>query len=1185
MLFKNGLTMIINQPKLPETGVFELTYKCNHKCLYCSCPWEQDLEGFPGYEKGTELDLSEWKKAMDILSQRGIKNLSLSGGETLLKPELPEILAYIREKNIFNKDKHIVVISNGLAMNEEFLRIFKKYNVHLSLSLPGINTFKKLTGEDNSLGVLHWLRRASKEGINTTVNITVTNINYHELRETISYALLAGADTLLLNRFLTGGRGIRYRNELELTHEQINGMLDTAEDVLAKAGRLGGAGTEIPFCVIKKYTHLYEHLKIGFKCAAAKKFFVIDPAGNIRVCNHSPYIAGHIFGENLISDIDYWNIFTSGNYIPDVCCHCTDISICDCGCREAANITTGSLRGIDPCMKGCEKQMSQRVEKIEYTYINEFDKKFEEDFRELFTDRLKKNENFGSELWSAMANVGWYHKDDPEQTECRRSFRSAGTLIAVMEGKEKYTKWYCSGPYETVSEFIAQEMASKGWSYVKDGYGTDIFLEEKMNIEKITAPAEQVAEGDRFYNAEDNKKDYSQAVFWYTKAAEQGYAEGQYYLGYCYYKGQGVDQDYTQAVYWYVKAAEQGDARAQQKLGLCYFYGEGIDRDYEKAAALFKNSAEQGRPFAQYLLGFCYYNGYGIEQDYKLAADWYLKSAEQGDMDGQYCIGGCYLKGDGVERDKEKAIFWYTKSAEQGNTDSCTDLAQIYFEGEDDDYDFEKGAYWFREAAKTGEPKCMLRFGQWLLGESARPQERSGDFEWLMDKTEAFKWILKAEDETGHDDEEVKWQARWILAEIYEYGLYEIKKDFDTAEQWYQKLVDMGDTSAEVYVKLMKRKKTDPVHSLGWEMKHLISRTLKNDFPDFDAEGSLYEREPDYSDIEFSGEEKDACLPAAEKILELAELVKRECILVLAKEAEKEKDAYFKTALKLAAGGIRADLFGEIIKILYVKEKTEGAALLSRFIIHRGIYLIIRGDYTVLKLKILLGSFYVPRLLLPKTQERKYKMTFNYLLTHREIPGQYFEILDDFYKKVLPDPEMMQRFLMFSYNRAKYITAENPDIEPAFEAEEFNVYLFGGEGRQVLVITMPKCDVPPESYQIAIPVSRQKAGYFTCELSVDPMTNEPCFIFGEWKKDQKHSNYGKIEMTSETSFAEMAVEIAYGKPLKEFPFDRTNTKFDTPALELYCEECETTNYFYDDNEPPYLCDVCGAQLEADDDDE
>jgi len=654
-----------------------------------------------------------------------------------------------------------------------------------------------------------------------------------------------------------------------------------------------------------------------------------------------------------------------------------------------------------------------------------------------------------------------------------------------------------------------------------------------MKNENITDPAEQVAEGDRYYYGEGVEKDFSQAVQWYEKAAQQGYAEGQYYLGYCYYEGEGVLKDFEQAAQWYEKAAEQGHPKAQQKLAVCYYSGEGVEQDFEKAFIWCKKSAEQGRDFAQYMLGILYFNGHGTEQDLK------------------------------------QAMIWFEKSAEQGNPDSCIELAEIYLDTEREESNFEKGIYWFREAAKTGEPKAMLKFGEWLLGEE--------DYK-SVNRDEGLQWLEKAADINKHDDAEVLWEAGWVLAEIYEYGLYNTAKDLNKAKHYYNLLVENGDESAGVYLNLLNQGKEDPKQSLGWSVKHLVARTLIKDFPEFDAVNALYEKPEDYQDVEFTDAERKACLPAAERMMELADLALRNSVLALANEAKKEKDAYLKAALKMAADGIRADLFVEVINILFVKEKAAGVQLLNRFIIQCVIYSIIRGEYTLLKLKVLVGSLYVPYLLSPKKEERKYKMTFNYLLTHRELPKAYFESLNDYYNKILPDPEMMQRFLFFVYNRCKYFSMENSDIEPAFEIENFEMYLYGSQGRQVLVISIPKCDVPPESYQIAIPISRQNAAYYACELSVDPMTEKPCFIFGEWNAEQKHSNYGKIDMRNENSFAQMAVEIAYGKPLKEPPFDRSNRKLDTPSLTLFCQKCETTNYFYDNNKPPYICDRCKAEL-------
>ena len=42
-------------------------------------------------------------------------------------------------------------------------------------------------------------------------------------------------------------------------------------------------------------------------------------------------------------------------------------------------------------------------------------------------------------------------------------------------------------------------------------------------------------------------------------------------------------------------------------------------------------------------------------------------------------------------------------------------------------------------------------------------------------------------------------------------------------------------------------------------------------------------------------------------------------------------------------------------------------------------------------------------------------------------------------------------------------------------------------------------------------------------------------------------------------------------------------KLEVPELELYCEKCRTTNFFYHDNKPPYHCDNCKNVLDADKD--
>ena len=73
--------------------------------------------------------------------------------------------------------------------------------------------------------------------------------------------------------------------------------------------------------------------------------------------------------------------------------------------------------------------------------------------------------------------------------------------------------------------------------------------------------------------------DLEKAVEWFTKAAEQGNMNAQFYLGVCYECGEGIEQNYEKAAEWYIKAAEQGMHEAQFNIAMFYKYGDGVNKD------------------------------------------------------------------------------------------------------------------------------------------------------------------------------------------------------------------------------------------------------------------------------------------------------------------------------------------------------------------------------------------------------------------------------------------------------------------------------------------------------------------------------------------------------------------------------------------------------------------------------
>lgn len=325
-----------NTLMLPKVAALELTYQCNHKCLFCSCPWENEST-----YKENELTYQEWFQVIDTLLENGVSSFTLTGGEPLTRADIKKIIEYISERSV-----PLVIISNGRAMDEAFINFISHYNISLCISVPGIETFKDHTGVDNINHVLNLFELAKKYGLRTTANIAVTKKNLPELYENIALPLIHGAEYVLLNRFLPGGRGLS-NTEYLLSMEETNEMLDIAETVLTKANRYGHVGTELPLCAIKNIEQ-YKHLQVSSICAAAKGFFIVDPSGYIKVCNHSPQRVCRYTDISKLQQNEYWLRYTNRDYLPDMCLNCDKNNICDGGCREAAHVYYGSIKDKDP---------------------------------------------------------------------------------------------------------------------------------------------------------------------------------------------------------------------------------------------------------------------------------------------------------------------------------------------------------------------------------------------------------------------------------------------------------------------------------------------------------------------------------------------------------------------------------------------------------------------------------------------------------------------------------------------------------------------------------------------------------------------------------------------------------------------------------------------------------------------
>ena len=343
----------VAQGLLPSTAVLELTYACNHACVFCSCPWYAS-----GYDVLPEMPVEAWMAALSALAAQGVTEFAFTGGEPLLKEGWREIVEFAASLEVLRPDAApgrprrpgLHLISNGKATTAGDLRFLAELGVHLMLSLPGIESYAEHTGGGDPDRVLALFEDAARIGLSTTVGVTITRRNLQETYTTIGHAFLAGAGSLLLNRFLPGGRGLANRHELSLDASGVELMLDEADAALRAAGRDGHVGTELPLCTFDPAR--LDRLRVGTRCGAANDFFVVDPSGWLRVCNHSPVRLVHWTQADTVWRQPRWRRFALHEHAGPACAGCSSLPRCDAGCPEASEIVA-RLGELGPPLHHC----------------------------------------------------------------------------------------------------------------------------------------------------------------------------------------------------------------------------------------------------------------------------------------------------------------------------------------------------------------------------------------------------------------------------------------------------------------------------------------------------------------------------------------------------------------------------------------------------------------------------------------------------------------------------------------------------------------------------------------------------------------------------------------------------------------------------------------------------------------
>lgn len=338
----------------PKWIAWEITRRCNLRCIHCRSSSEQEVKGHP------DFSTDEAFRIMDDIVRYAKPVIVLSGGEPLLRGDVFEIAQYGTEKGF-----RMCLATNGTLVTDAVCNEIKKSGIKIvSLSLDGSeasvhDNFRNQKGAFE--GSIKAARLFKKYGIEFIVNSSFTKRNQEEIPKVYALAKELGATAWYMFMIVPTGRGEKIMNEL-ISKEDYEEILDwhyhmekDEKDMLVR-----------PTCAPHYYRVVLQKSKeegVTFEkrtlkfstggtkgCIAGQLICLIDVDGNVLPCSYFPKPAGNIKEQSFRDIWEHSKLFQELRNFKGYkgkCGSCEYLSVCG-GCRARAYAIYGDYLEEEP---------------------------------------------------------------------------------------------------------------------------------------------------------------------------------------------------------------------------------------------------------------------------------------------------------------------------------------------------------------------------------------------------------------------------------------------------------------------------------------------------------------------------------------------------------------------------------------------------------------------------------------------------------------------------------------------------------------------------------------------------------------------------------------------------------------------------------------------------------------------
>lgn len=258
---------------------WQLNSACNLGCLHCC---EEAGESMPDeFTKEQSLDFCRQIADLDI------PYMAISGGEPLACPHLFDACEFIRSKNISLK-----IETHGEFIDADIARRFadlKMRSVQVSLDGATAATHEKLRLRGNWKKVTEACKLLVQSGVNTEIVFVPTQLNIHELGETIDLACSLGVHSFYTGKTMQVGRAAKNWDTICPSEEEYAKSCDIIQ---AKIEQYKGK--------MKIYDYPYDVIEeLKYRLDSPSASLLVVPNGKVKLAHPLPFICGDLKKKSL----------------------------------------------------------------------------------------------------------------------------------------------------------------------------------------------------------------------------------------------------------------------------------------------------------------------------------------------------------------------------------------------------------------------------------------------------------------------------------------------------------------------------------------------------------------------------------------------------------------------------------------------------------------------------------------------------------------------------------------------------------------------------------------------------------------------------------------------------------------------------------------------------------------------